>query len=94
MAKLHLHLVPRLELPRIKDAERPYRIWDSKEKKGVRWRCYSDEIRAHNAAHTLVRWEKVNVTYEVIDIRTGACFAVYKRGLHGVEISAVRDELK
>lgn len=90
MARPHLRLVSPLEAPRNKSASRPYRIWDSKAKVAVRYRYYAEEIRAHNAALTLVRWEQVSTTYEVIDIRTGACFAVYKRGLHSVEISAVK----
>ncbi len=91
MAKPHLHLVPRLELPRVRGASRPYRIWDSEAKIAVWWRYYVAEVRAHNAALILARWEPVGRTLEVIDIRTGACFAIYKRGLNGIEITSLKE---
>ena len=94
MAKPHLRLVPSLELPRIEDASRPFRIWDAKTQNALRYRYYMEEVRAHNSALLLVRWEQVGTVYEVLDVRTGRVFAQYKRGLHGIEIIAIKEGLK
>jgi hypothetical protein len=88
---VQLRLVPRLELPRVKDTTRPFRIWDSVERRAVRWRCYAIERNAHNSALALCRWESVGRTLEVVDIRTGRWLATYRRGLGSIEISALKE---
>jgi hypothetical protein len=89
--KTQLRLVSKLELARNKETVRPFRIWDSVEKHAVPWRCYSDERRAHNSALALCRWEQAGRTLEVVDVRTGRWLATYKRGLHSIEITALKE---
>jgi hypothetical protein len=73
--------------PRHEETQRPYRLWDSDEKKEVRWRYYSDSRRAHNAALIEVRWSKVNTTLEVYNCVTGALLGVYKRKLDHISVT-------
>lgn len=67
---------------------RPYRIWDSVEKREIAHRCYSDERRALDSALLLVRWEQVGRTLEVYDVTTGRWLGTYKRGVNFIEITA------
>lgn len=90
MPQPHLRLVPKDELPRVKDTSRPFRIWDSVQKHAVQWRCYVHETNCHNAALALCRWEQIGRTLEVIDVRTGRWLATYKRTVNSIEITALK----
>jgi hypothetical protein len=73
-----------VHVPVVKDTVRPYRIWDSQNKKSVPHRCYGTERRALDSALLLVRWEKVSVTYEVFDIRTAKWIGTYVRRVDSI----------
>lgn len=70
-----------------KDPQRPFRLWDSVEKKNVRWRYYSAAERAHNAALLEVRWMNPGATIEVYDCRTARHLGTYKRHEHTVSFT-------
>jgi hypothetical protein len=64
---------------RIADTLRPFRIWDSRAKKHVRWRNYSDAVRGHNAALVLISWEEPGAALELYDVRSGKLLGQYVR---------------
>lgn len=69
------------------EAQRPFRLWDSKNKRNLRWRCYKTARRALNAALLEARWLDVGATIEVYDVRTAKVHGVYKRHLHTVSFT-------
>lgn len=51
---------------KVKDTQRPYRLWDSTGKKNLAHRCYATDRRAHDMALQLARWDlKVGQSLEV-----------------------------
>ena len=56
---------------------RNYRLYDSKEKKFLRWRCFVEPLNAHKAALLEVRWAKLGTTIEVINHDTGRMLGQY-----------------
>lgn len=71
----------------VEETKRPFRIWDSVEKREVPHRCYSSDRRALDQALLIVRWEKVGRTLEVFDIRTGKWLGTYARGINSISFS-------
>lgn len=53
------------------ESQRPFRIWDAREKTFLRWRCYRYIRNAHLAALVELRWSEQNTTLEVLDINNG-----------------------
>jgi hypothetical protein len=70
--------------PRDKETVRPFRIWDSQEKRNVPHRCYATLRRALDSALLLVRWSKVGVTLEVYDLRTAKWLGTYARRVDSI----------
>ena len=68
----------------VTDTRRPFRIWDSVEKREVAHRCYATERRALDSALLIVRWEKVGRTLEVFDITTGRWIGTYARRVDAI----------
>lgn len=66
-------------------AKRPYRIWDAKKKRDVRYRYYVIKKNALDGALLEVRWGKVGDSLEVYDCRYGILFGVFTR--HATTIS-------
>ena len=69
---------------RKEETVRPYRLWDSKKKQDLRWRYYSDHVRAHNAALIEVRWAKIDEVIEVYNCLSGRLLGTYKRNLNSI----------
>lgn len=77
---------------KVKDTVRPFRLWDSAERKVVAHRCYATERRAHDMAFILLRWErKVGRAIEVIDIRFGRWLGTYVRRVNAVQFDPNRN---
>lgn len=70
--------------PRDKETLRPFRIWDSQEKRNVPHRHYATLRRALDSALLLVRWSKVGVTLEVYDLRTAKWLGTYARRVDSI----------
>jgi hypothetical protein len=73
-----------IEIVRQPDSVRPFRLWDAKAKKALRWRCYSDKRRAHIGALIEARWSMIGTVVEVFDIRNGKLLGQYVRRLDTV----------
>jgi hypothetical protein len=71
------------------DTSRPFRLYDAKANRFLRWRCYASKRNAHNGALVEVRWSKGEVI-EVIDVRYGRWLATYR--LAGGQIFIVEPE--
>ena len=71
----------------VEDTKRPFRIWDSVEKRDVAHRCYGTERRALDSALLIVRWERVGRTLEVYDIRTAKWIGTYTRRVDSITFS-------
>lgn len=67
------------------EAQRPYRLWDAEAKRYIRYRCYTTEPRAHNAALIEVRWNPVGTAVEVVDCRTGRLIGQYVHRVNGID---------
>lgn len=61
---------------RQRETARPFRLWDAKARRFLRWRYYSSARRAHDGALIEVRWSK-GEAIEVLDIRTAKWLATY-----------------
>ena len=70
-----------------KDSQRPFRLWDAKAKKELRWRYYGDRRRAHFAALVEARWADVGTCIEVYDASTGHLCGQYMRRVNNVEFT-------
>jgi hypothetical protein len=68
----------------VEDTKRPFRIWDSQEKREVPHRNYKTERRALDQALLLVRWSKVGVTLEVFDLRHAKHIGTYSRRVSSI----------
>ena len=49
-------------------SKRPYRLWDAKAKKHIRYRYFAIPVHAHWAAMQELRWAAVGCTIEILDI--------------------------
>ena len=78
----------RSKYPRNRESQRPYRIWDAKERKALRWRCYLHRRNAHNGALLEARWAAIGTALEVYDSRTGQLLGVYIRRVHTIDFKA------
>jgi hypothetical protein len=68
------------------ESVRPFRIWDVKNRKDVRYRYYTDRKRAHRGAYEELRWEgEVGDVYEIYNCHTGACDGQYRRGVDSIQ---------
>lgn len=65
------------DYPRNKDTSRPYRLWDAKARKPIRWRCYVHAKNAVDGALREINYMKPGTSIEVYDTRTGQLLAQY-----------------
>jgi hypothetical protein len=63
---------------------RPYRLWDAKEKRDVRWAYFKNLRHAHMRALCEAAWSKGDSVFELYDVRNGGLRGQYHR--HGQEI--------
>lgn len=56
---------------------RPFRLWDAKKGKQLRWRNYAFAWTAVSGAWEEIQWAKVNQSIEVFNIRTGQHIATF-----------------
>jgi hypothetical protein len=74
------------------DTVRPYRLWDTKNKCNVRWRCYVYERNAHTGALTELWWHgKLGDSYEVYDAISGRSLGTYTKRVQGVGFLGPKD---
>ena len=66
------------------ETKRPFRLWDSREKKQLPWAFFKNLRHAHMRALCEAAWAKEDTVIEVFDIRVGALRGQYHR--HGSEI--------
>jgi hypothetical protein len=64
--------------------KRPYRIWNPREKRDVRWRYYLHPRSAHNGALLECRWGKPGLVLEVYNAETGKWLGTYERTPTGI----------
>ena len=64
---------------------RPFRIWNAGVQQPLRYRYYSDPKRAHLGALIEIRWSKVGITLEVVDISIGRCIGQYTRRVNDIQ---------
>jgi hypothetical protein len=57
--------------PKSEETVRPYRLWNAKENKQLRWRYYQILTNAHNAALLECRMAKVGTVIHVFNATTG-----------------------
>lgn len=75
------------DFPVAEDADevrRPYRLWDTKEKREVRWAYFKNLRHAHMRALCEAAWSKGDSVFEIFDCRNGGLRGQYHR--HGQEI--------
>src|SRR5262245_26255530 len=68
---------PTSELP--DEEKRPYRLWNTKEKKQVNWAWFKNLRHAHMRALCEAAWANEDTVLEVFDIRTGALRGQYAK---------------
>jgi hypothetical protein len=61
------------------EVRRPYRLWDSEQKREVRWACFMNLRHAHMRALCEAAWSKGDSVFEVFDKRNGGLRGQYKR---------------
>lgn len=66
------------------EAARPFRLWDSVNRKNLRWRNYADSKRAHLGALIEARWAPIGTTVEVYDCRTQRLLGQYTRRVDSI----------
>jgi hypothetical protein len=73
-------ILKKSEVPIVEDALRPYRIWDSTEKKNLPYRAYSIALHAHWAAVHAVLYGAVplGVVLEVYNTLNGKLIGQYR----------------
>jgi hypothetical protein len=72
------------EFPKDRESLRPFRLWDTKNKRQMQWRYYAHKHNAHIGALIEARWAEVGTTIEVFDVRYGRLVGQYTRKLHTV----------
>lgn len=68
-----------MSYPRSEGTTRPYRLWDAKEKRPLRWRYYKESRNAHTGELIDARWAKVGTTIEVYNAESGRLLGQYTR---------------
>lgn len=68
-----------MEMKRVEDPKRPFRIWEARAKRHARGRSYVYREHAMNAALVMVKWAVPGESFEVYDVRTGRLHAQYVR---------------
>ena len=74
-----------MRYPTTETTKRPYRLWDAKAKKALRWRYYSDHKRAHMGALIEVRWSEIGATIEVYNANNGRLLGQYTLHVNRIE---------
>ena len=69
--------------------KRPFRLWDTKARRALRWRCYKHQARASIGALIEAKESKVGVTIEVFDARNGKLIGQYTRRVNNVHFTEV-----
>lgn len=64
--------------------KRPFRLWNTSEKKQVNWAFFKNLRHAHMRALNEAAWSRGDSVFEVFDIRNGGLRGQYHR--HGEEI--------
>lgn len=82
-APAHTDPAPKLTAP----TKRPFRLWNSGERRDEPHRYYATERRALDSALLLVRWAKVGTTFEVYDASVGRWLGTYKRGVSSISFT-------
>lgn len=62
-------LLRNAEYAKQRDTVRPYRLWDAKEKRNLRWRCYANKRNALIGALIETAMLDIGKTVEVYDCR-------------------------
>ncbi len=81
-----LRLVASNPAPIVRGSLRPFRLWDTKEKRWLPHRCFGFRLNAHRAAMWEATLAKIGVTIEVVNAETGKLLGQYTRGVKGVTI--------
>ena len=68
-----------MEMERVEDTKRPFRIWEASSKTHPRGRNYVHREHALNAALVMVKWARPGEAFEVYDVRNGRLHAQYVR---------------
>lgn len=63
---------------------RPFRLWDSKAKKALPYRCYKIERNANIGALIEARYAEIGTTIEVLDVTTNKMIGQYTRRVNTV----------
>jgi len=61
------------------EIKRPYRIWSSKNKANVRWKCYKNLRHAHSGCLLECAWSDGDDVLELYSCVTGALYGQYQR---------------
>jgi hypothetical protein len=69
------------------EPSRPFRLWDAKLKKNLRWRYYSTAQRAHLGALIECRWAPVGTVIEVYNVIGARFHGQYKRTPNSVQFN-------
>jgi hypothetical protein len=65
------------------EVKRPYRLWDTNDKKQVNWAFFKNLRHAHMRALCEAAWSTSDTVFEVFDIRNGGLRGQYaKKGQH------------
>jgi hypothetical protein len=65
---------------------RPYQLWNPREQKRVRGRCYAILKNALDGALIETHWSQPGRVLELIDVRYGRLLAVYRRHEKSIEV--------
>lgn len=75
----------KVDYPLSDGVTRPYRLWDAKRKKVVRYRYYSNYRNAHIAGFVEARFADPGEVFDVYDARSGRMLGQYIRLDHSVD---------
>lgn len=78
--------------PHDRRAIRPFRLWDARGKKDLRYRYYRWPQNAHDGALKEVRWASIGTTIEVYNRRNGTLIGQYSKVRNGVQFHRVRKD--
>lgn len=82
-----------MSYPKSEGTARPYRLWNAKEKKACRWRCYSDPTRACNGALIEVyHYAKLGTSLEVYNAGTGRRIRTYTSVIRNGKAGVMSDK--
>ncbi len=68
------------------ESVRPFRLYDTKNQRNVRWRYYKTLSKADDAALLESRWLHIGVSIEVYDCRNMKVHSIYTRKVSSVQI--------